>query len=91
MIYVKQLNGEPEVFSILVLDDERGSLERHSGTVQETRAKVVPYKREVQPWLHTRTSQIDGERGAVSDLKIHTTIKVIPKMAYIKVAINQRC
>ena len=68
MIRVKQLNSQPDVFSVLVLDDERGSFERHSGTVQETRAKVVPYKREVQSWLHTRTSQIDGERGTIGDL-----------------------
>ena len=72
MIYVEQLNSQPDILSILVLDDEFGSFERHAGTVQETRTKVVPYKREVQPWLHTRTSQIDGECRTVGDLEIHT-------------------
>lgn len=75
MIYVKQLNSQPDVFGILVLDDERDSFPRHSGTVHETRTKVVPYKREVQPRLYTRTSQIDGKRGTVGDLEIHTKLK----------------
>lgn len=74
-IYMKQHKSQPNVLSILVLDDECSSFERHSGTVQETRTKVVPYKREVQPWLHTRTSQIDGERGTVGDLETHTKLK----------------
>lgn len=72
---VKQLNSQPDVLSILVLDDERGLFARHAGTVHKTRTKVVPYKREVQPWLYTRTSQIDGERRTVGDLEIHTKLK----------------
>ena len=75
MICVKQLNSQPDVFSILVLDDERDSFARHAGTVHETRTKVVPYKREVQARLYTRTSQIDGERGTVGDLEIQTKLK----------------
>ena len=75
MIYVKQINNQPDVLSILILDDQCGSFERHAGTVQETRTKVVPYKREVQPWLHTCTSQIDGECGTVGDLEIHAKLK----------------
>lgn len=42
---MKQHKSQPNVLSILVLDDECGSFERHSGTVQETRTKVVPYER----------------------------------------------
>ncbi len=71
-IYVKQLNTLPDIFSIFVLDDERGSFKWHSSTVQETRAKVMSYKREVQSWLHTRAGQIDGERRTIGDLQTHT-------------------
>ena len=67
---MKQVNSQPDILSILVLDDECGSFKRHSGAVQETRTKVVSHKREVQPWLYTRTSQIDGKCGTVGDLEI---------------------
>lgn len=80
---MQQLKSQPDVLCILILDVECGSLKRHAGTVQETGTKVVPYKRELQPWLHTRTSQIDGESGTVGDLEIRTKSQVKPKMNHI--------
>ena len=62
-------NNQPDVFSVLVLDDQRCSFEWHARTVQETRAKIVPYKREVQPRLDTSTGQVNGERGTIGDLQ----------------------
>lgn len=78
VINVKQLNTLPDIFSILVLDEKRGSFERHSSAVQETRAKVMSYKREVQSWLHTRAGQIDGKCRTIGDLQTHR-MKVILK------------
>ena len=83
MIYVKKLNSQPDVLSILVLDDERDAFAWHAGTVHETRTKVVPYKREVQPRLYTCTSQVDGERGTVGDLEIQIKFNPFPPKTHL--------
>ena len=60
----------PDIFSVLILDDKCCSFEWHARTVQETRTKVMPHKREVQTRLYTRASQVNSERRTIGDLQI---------------------
>ncbi len=58
----------PDIFSVLVSDDQSPSVRWHVGVVENTRTKVQLLKGEINKRLNSMTTQENGQSGTISNL-----------------------